>query len=122
MPLGTEIDALWQLREDKRAADAIVKAIEKDIEAKEEALLARLDKEGLDQAKGKQGSLSIGESLNGTIEDMGALVQWMAKTENYQLVQKRVSDPAYRELLGMGPVPGVKPFTKRKLNLRSIPS
>lgn len=121
-PLGVEIDELWQLRENKRAADAAVKAIEAEIELAETALLERLDKEGLDQAKGKLGSLSIGESLNGSVEDMGELIQWMAKTQNYQLVQKRVSDPAYRELLGMGPVPGIKPFTKRKLNLRTIPS
>ena len=123
VPLGNEIDNIWQLRDNKRQADLVVKAIEKDIEAAEIALLERLDKEGLDKASGKLGTISIGESLNGTIEDWDAFTAYLAKSKNFQLIQKRISDPAYRELLGMGkPIPGVKPFTKRKLNLRSIAS
>jgi hypothetical protein len=39
----------------------------------------------------------------------------------FHLLQKRVSEPAYRELLEKGKkVPGVQPFTARKLNLRSL--
>jgi hypothetical protein len=121
IPLGNEIDAIWKLREDKRAMDTAVKAVEKEIESLEAALLERLDNEGLDKASGKMGTISIGESLNGTIEDWDAFTAYLAKSKNFQLIQKRISDPAYRELLGMGkPIPGVKPFTKRKLNLRSI--
>ena len=123
LPLGSMIDNLWQLREDKRKSEAATKLIEKDIEAAETELLERLDKEGMDKATGRLGTISIGEALVGTIEDWDAFTAFLAKTKNFQLVQRRISDVAYRELLGMGkPVPGIKPFTKRKLNLRSVTS
>lgn len=122
VPLGTEIDAIWQLREDKRAAEVAVKALEKQIEAAEEALLERLDKEGMPKGSGRFATVSIGESLNGNIENWPDFTAYLQKTGNFQLIQKRISDPAYRELLGMGqPIPGVKPFTKRKVNIRTIP-
>lgn len=121
LPLGSMIDNLWQLREDKRKSEAATKLIEKDIEAAETELLERLDKEGMDKATGKLGTISVGEALVGTIEDWDAFTAFVAKSKNFQLVQRRISDVAYRELLGMGkPVPGIKPFTKRKLNLRSV--
>ena len=121
LPLGSMIDNLWQLREDKRKSEAATKLIEKDIETAETELLERLDKEGMDKATGKLGTISVGEALVGTIEDWDAFTAFLAKTKNFQLVQRRISDVAYRELLGMGkPVPGIKPFTKRKLNLRSV--
>ncbi len=121
LPLGPMIDNLWQLREDKRKSEAATKLIEKDIEAAETELLERLDKEGMDKATGRLGTISVGEALVGTIEDWDAFTAFVAKTKNFQLVQRRISDVAYRELLGMGkPVPGIKPFTKRKLNLRSV--
>lgn len=121
LPLGSMIDNLWQLREDKRKSEAATKLIEKDIEVAETELLERLDKEGMDKATGKLGTISVGEALVGTIEDWDAFTAFLAKTKNFQLVQRRISDVAYRELLGMGkPVPGIKPFTKRKLNLRSV--
>jgi len=121
LPLGTMIDNLWQLRENKRTAEAATKLIEKDIEAAETELLKRLDKEGMDKATGKMGTISVGEALVGTIEDWDAFTAFVAKSKNFQLIQRRISDVAYRELLGMGkPVPGIKPFTKRKLNLRSV--
>lgn len=121
LPLGSMIDSLWQLREDKRKSEAATKLIEKDIEAAETELLERLDKEGMDKATGKLGTISVGEALVGTIEDWDAFVAFAAKSKNFQLIQRRISDVAYRELLGMGkPVPGIKPFTKRKLNLRSV--
>lgn len=121
LPLGSMIDNLWQLREDKRKSEAATKLIEKDIEAAETELLERLDKEGMDKATGRLGTISVGEALVGTIEDWDAFTAFVAKTKNFQLIQRRISDVAYRELLGMGkPVPGIKPFTKRKLNLRSV--
>ena len=56
LPLGSMIDNLWQLREDKRKSEAATKLIEKDIEAAETELLERLDKEGMDKATGRLGT------------------------------------------------------------------
>jgi len=119
--LGGEIDRLWALREKKRAAESVVNDIEGEINTLEAALIIRLDGEGLDKASGQRGTVSIGESINGTIEDWDLFTKFVARTKNFQLLHRRVTDTAYRELLSMGrPVPGLKPFTKRKLNLRTI--
>lgn len=119
--LGSTIDEIWALREDKRKAEIVVKDIEAKIAGKEEALLGRMDKEDTRKAEGKHASVAITEATVGTIEDWDAFTTYLAKSKNFHLIQKRISDPAYRELLGMGkPVPGVKPFTKRKLTVRSL--
>ena len=120
-PLGAEIDSLWALREKKRTAEEAVKKIEGDIATLELELLTRLDAEGLDKASGQRGTVSIGETIVGTIEDWDDFTKYVAKTRNFQLLHRRVTDTAYRELLSMGrSVPGIKPFTKRKINLRTI--
>lgn len=123
IPLGNEIDAIWQLRETKREADAVVKGIEAQIKLAETALLARMDKEGMPKGSGKFATVSVGESINGTIEKWDDFTAYLAKSGNFQLIQHRVSDLAYREMLGMGhSIPGVKPFTKRSVNIRTIPA
>lgn len=119
--VGSAIDDLWKLREEKRQAEEKVKEIEAKIEALQEVLLEELGKQGLDKATGKNASVSVGNTVVANVQDWDALWGYITKTKNFQLVQKRVADAAYRELLEMGrTIPGVSPFTKRRLNLRSL--
>jgi hypothetical protein len=123
--IGSVIDDMWALREKKRAAEAVVKKIEDEILAQEEIVFKRLDEEGLKKADGTKASISIGEATVASVTDWDALWAYAAKHKYFHLFQKRVSDPAWRELMekskGKG-VPGTEPFTKRKLNLRSLSS
>jgi hypothetical protein len=119
--VGTAIDDLWKLREEKRKAELLVTEIEAKIEALQEVLMEELGKAGLDKATGKQASVSISSGVVANVEDWTVFWAYVAKTKNFQLIQKRVSDTAYRELLDMGrTIPGVSPFTKRRLNLRTL--
>lgn len=123
--VGSSIDKLWQLREEKRAADAIVAKIEEAIKAQEEVVFESLDAQGLKKGDGAKASVSIGESVIASVTDWDALWTYIAKTKNFQLVQKRVSDLAWRELMGLSKgkgVPGTESFTKKKLTLRSLSS
>ena len=123
--IGSVIDTMWALREEKREADAVVKAIEDKIAAQEEVIYERFEKEGLKKADGTKASISIGEATVASVTDWDALWAYAAKNKYFHLFQKRVSDPAWRELMeknkGKG-VPGTEAFTKRKLNLRSLTS
>lgn len=123
--IGSTIDAMWALREKKRKADLIVKGIEEEIAAQEIVVFDRLEKEGLKKADGTKASVSIGEATVASVTDWDALWPYIAKNKYFHLVQKRISDPAWRELMeknkGKG-VPGTEAFTKRKLNLRSLTS
>lgn len=119
LPIGAEIDALWALREKKRALDEQVKVIEDQISDASNALLERMDAEGTDKVTGKMATVSISDVMVGNCTDWDMLNAFVKKTGNFQLYQRRLSDPAVRELFEQkGNIPGVELFKKRKLNLR----
>lgn len=119
--LGNAIDQMWALREEKRALDAQIKTVEADIKALETDMFGLLDAQDTRKAEGKNASVSINESVVCNVEDWDALWPWIAKTKNFHLIQKRVSDPGMRELWALKKViPGTQPFTKRTLSLKSL--
>lgn len=118
---GAVIDQLWTLRESKRAAEEEVKKFEGIIKEIEESLMTRLDAEGLDKATGRKASISISTSVVADVQDWEAFHTFIGKKKFFHLLQRRVSEPAYRELLDQGAkVPGVLPLSRKKLNLRSL--
>ena len=122
VPTGQLIDAMFSLREDKRALEAKVKDIETQYTELEEQLIARLGTEGIDKATGKKASVSVTKNIVANVVDWERLCAYVKRTGNFQLFQRRVSDPAYRELMGHkgGDVPGLTPFEKTRLNLRVV--
>lgn len=120
-PMGSLIDGIWGKREEKRALEALVKEIEEDIAEKEAILLERMGKEGLDKSSGKKATVAVAESIVANVVDWEIFTAWARKTNNMHLFHRRVSDPAARELFERdGKIPGLEPFTKRKLNVRTI--
>lgn len=118
---GAIIDQYWAAREEKRRLEDQVKEVGAKLTEIEEQLLERMDADGLEKATGSKASASITTSTVADVQDWDALWPYIAKNKLFHMVQRRISDPAYRELLEMGKkVPGVQPFTKRKLNLRSL--
>ncbi len=136
LTLGAAVDKMWKLREQKRALEAKLKLVEIDIKGGEitgpdglpltvigieETVFGLLDAQDTRKAEGKSASVSITETVVANVENWAALWAWIAKTKNFHLVQKRVSDPGMRELWALGKVvPGTQPFTKRTLALRSL--
>lgn len=119
--MGSTIDKLWAKREEKREAEAKVKIIETEIAVIEESLMERMDKEETSKSQGTKASVSITTATVANVEDWAAFHAYVAKNKYFHLLQKRVSDPAVRELWDSGKkVPGVQPFSKRKLNIRSL--
>lgn len=121
MTLGAATDKMWALREEKRKLGVEEKRINEELTALEATIFGLLDSQDTRKAEGKKASVSIGEAVVGNVEDWDALWAWIAKTKNFHLVQKRVSDPGLRELWALKKtVPGVQPFTKRTLSIRSL--
>lgn len=119
--VGAVIDQIWAVREEKRRLEAQVKEVALKIEELETALMERLEAEGLDKATGTKASVSVGSSVVADVQDWDAFWGFIFKNKYTHLLQRRVSEPAYRELLDAGKkVPGVQPFTKRKLNVRTV--
>lgn len=117
---GTTVDALIELRNKKRDLEASVKSLEGQIEDVQSQLLEDMEAAGVEKLSGKLGTVSISTSVVANVEDWDALYPYIAKNKLWHLLQRRVSDPAYRELLEAGKkVPGVQPFNKKRLNLRA---
>ena len=119
--IGSRIDALNQLREDKRALEEKIKVIEGSYHELEEALMEDLKTQGMDKATGKKASVSVSSTVVGNLVDDKAFFAYVKRTGYFHLLQRRLSDPAIRELLeSKGSIPGVEPFVKKRLNLRTL--
>lgn len=120
-PLGKLIDKLDLLREKKREAAEKLKACETEYDALSQTLLERLQTEGMDKATGKKATISVSKTVVANIVDFDALAKYVKRTGFFHLFQRRISDPAFRELYeSKGVVPGLEPFTKVKLNHSSL--
>lgn len=129
LTLGAAADKLWQLREDKRALDKKVKELEAEIAALTEETFGMLEAQDSRKAEGKRASISVNYTTVANTTDWESFMKWVVagkRGDKYaytHLVQKRVSDPAYRELRERGLViPGLEDFTKRSLSINSLNS
>lgn len=119
--LGSDIDLMFELREKKRKLEAAIKEIEGQATLVEERLMESMEKQGIDKSTGKNASVSVTSNTVANVDDWDAFGAFIVKNKFLHLLQRRVSDPAYRELLEAGKkVPGVQPFTKKRLNLRAL--
>lgn len=119
--IGDMVDQLAALRERKRELEAKLAEIEGEYKGVEEQLMAKLEEEGVDASRGKLASCSITKSVTANVTDWDAVFAYVKKTGYFHLFQRRLTDASYRELLEGGKkVPGVEPFVKKRLNLRSL--
>lgn len=117
--LGDKIDEMWNLREKKRKLEASIKDLDGQISDIESQLMESMAEQGVDKMTGAKASVSISSTTVATVEDWDAFLAYIYKNKFGHLLQRRVSDPAYRELIEAGKkVPGVQPFDKKRINLR----
>ena len=124
-PLGKLIDAITDNREKQRKLNDQLKALKEEYEALEETIKQRLDTEGMDKATGKKATVSISKVIVANVVDWDKFYALIKRKGYFHLLQRRVSDPAFRELLEMNGEAfmekhGVEPFTKVNLNLRNL--
>jgi hypothetical protein len=125
IPLGKLIDKLNEAREAKRKhaeQEKILNAAYTELEAQ---ILGRLGEEGMNKATGTKATASISQVVVANVEDWEKFHAFVKKTGFFHLLQRRVSDPGFRELLeqkgeaAMAKV-GVVPFVKTNLNLTTL--
>lgn len=107
------------LRERKRELEAEVKLLDQALAANELAIIERLDEMGVSRFAVGKLSFSISENTVGNVEDWDQVYAYIRDNNAFHLVQRRLANAAYKELLDMGDsLPGVVPFNKRSLNFR----
>lgn len=117
---GQDIQQLFALRGKKRDLEAAIKDLEGQISLIEERVMENMEQSGLDKMTSDAGTVSISTSVVANVIDWDAFGAYIVKNKFLHLLQRRVSDPAYRELLDAGKkIPGVQPFPKKRLNVRA---
>lgn len=122
--IGEQIDTLYQLREEKRGLKAREKELNAEIEERKQVLIVSLDANGgLTGARGKHATAGIQESVVPNLEDWLVFTSFIRRFNKFELLEKRVSAPAFRELAAQRrdkTVPGLVPFTKRDISLTKV--
>ena len=119
--LGATIDERYKVRAERLALEKEVnklKVREKELEG---LVLEGLNTTGLTKASGALATASINPTTVATVENWDLLYEYIHEHKYFHLLHRRVSDPAYRELLvAEGAVPGVVPTTITKLSLTKV--
>lgn len=119
--IGASIDKLFALREKKRGYEELIKEVEKQYAVLEAELLLLMKAEGVDKATGKKASTSITLSIRPQVENWDDFYRFIHRTKYFHLLERRPSVTGCRELFETkGKIPGVVPFTKETLNLRTV--
>jgi len=119
--LGAKIDQLYALREKKHDLEEQIKQLVDQMNELENQLIEQMDTEGVLKATGNTATVSISTSIKPSVEDWDAFYAFIHRHKYYHLLERRPSVTGCRELLEIkGKIPGVVPFTQRKLNIRSI--
>tara|TARA_B100001029_G_scaffold171436_1_gene168258 strand:+ start:418 stop:801 length:384 start_codon:yes stop_codon:yes gene_type:complete len=88
--------------------------------ALEAEIAADMESQGLTQTGNDVCTISLKTETVPTVEDWDVLHQHITDTGRFELLQKRMSATAYRELIAMEPsVPGVRSTELTKVNFRS---
>ena len=119
--VGAKIDALHALREEKRQLEELLKAKAQEIDLVENDLIEQMDQQNITKSTGSKATVSISTSVKPSVEDWDVFYAYIHKNKYYHLLERRPSVTGCRELFDTkGKIPGVVPFTQRKLNIRSV--
>ncbi len=119
--VGAKIDALHALREEKRKIESKLSEKVSEIAALEEELMDQMDAQNITKSTGSKATVSISVSVKPAVEDWDAFYAYIHRHKYYHLLERRPSVTGCRELFDTkGVIPGVTPFTQRKLNVRSV--
>jgi hypothetical protein len=120
-PLGQEIDRMYAIREEIRELKAQQSEKQKQLDALETEVMARLEADGTMKATGMKATVAITEKVVPKVQDWEAFTKYIRRMNYFHLFERRVSAAAYRELMAgrKQAIPGVEPYTIRELSLRT---
>ena len=118
------LDDKMNMLADTRAKLKVLLDQEKELKnvqnALEAEIAADMERQGLTQTGNDVCTISLKTETVPTVEDWDVLHQHISDTGRVELLQKRMSATAYRELIAMEPsVPGVRSTELTKVNYRS---
>lgn len=130
--LGQLIDKLHAVREKRAELAAKDKPLELEEKELRDAILAELAAQGTEEGRSKKLKVSVTYNTVANVKDWDAFWDFIIKGKGKynHLLQRRVSDPAYRELVGLAKndkrlakalgEAGVESFVAARLNIRTL--
>jgi hypothetical protein len=121
-PIGAEIDRLFAIRGEIELLSAQIKEKKVVFAALEKEIINRMDAEGTPRSGGATANVSIQETVVANVDDWDEFYKYIGRNKAFHLLERRPANGAFRELIAQRtkPVPGVSPFTKRTLSLRTV--
>lgn len=118
--IGKTIDKVFALRKKKADLESAMKDVEGQIAILDSELMEAMEQTGLQKTSTKSGTASISTSTSAQVTDWDAFLAYIYKNKFGHLLQRRVSDPAWRELVEQGKkVPGTTGFIKKRIAYRA---
>ena len=118
--LNTLLDELPSITGENKSLqeqEKVLKLRQNDLDSE---IIRKMEDQGLDQIANDVCTVSKKIDVVPTVEDWDVVHQHILDTKQFELLQKRMSATAWRELLQMGQaVPGVKATELTKINFRS---
>ena len=100
-----------------QSEEKLLKSQQRELESQ---ISIRMQEQGLDKISNDICTISLKNEVVPTVEDWDALHEHITDTNQFELLQKRVSATADRELIAAGiDVPGVKSTELTRINFRS---
>jgi len=110
---------LGEHRTEKKRLEYEAREVGKAITAIEYELMDVMDDLQILESKSVAGKVTLGEAVYPQVDDWDAFHSWILENNYLHFLEKRAAVLAYREALGQGiAVPGVLPFTKRKITFK----
>jgi hypothetical protein len=118
MSIGNLIDKAYDLRQKRLELQREVDKIKDQENEIRQAIMFELDMHGLAKASGAHASAGITMSIQPQVEDWDSVYRFVAETNRFDLLQKRLSTTAWRELVEEGvKVPGTFVTEVRDISL-----
>ena len=121
--IGNKIDEIHTLRERIRTLEAQKDELKKQKDELEINLMDQMLGQGITKASGSEATVSIAETVVPSVQDWDSFYRYIHRNKSYYLLERRAASVAFRDEIATRngkPIPGVIPFTKRSVNLRTI--
>lgn len=110
--LGGCADRLYKLRAESAALKKKLEAVQDETQVIKTYLIDHLPKSEADGITGRFANATVHKKVVGQVKDWPKFYKHVLKTKDFSLMQKRLSDAAFKEHHEEGlKIPGVKPFT-----------
>ena len=120
MNLDETIDQLKTVKEQIKDLNNEVKELKAREDEIARDLMSKMDEAGLKRMANDTATISVATEIVPDPVDWDLFYKYITDTGQFELLHKRISLPAFRELLQSQEVPGMQSRELMKLNFRSL--